>query len=268
MKRVFKTLSAILLACACLVPGLAWAAGPSVTLESNGTLKATDMAGVHSILVEVAFDGANADKVTDVALKNAPSDALASAVYSGGKATIAVSAGASELQLANSSLGTLDVIAQGASAETPVSVAAHVMAVEYLDSPDSTANTKSATVISSNPVTITSTESATPPDDGGDGSSGNGQGQGAGLGSGIEGSGNGIGGNGAGGNNNGATGPADYRANGAVSATQAGASTGGNTGLVKTGDVLAICGIALGAAAIVVFGAMFFARRKASSREE
>lgn len=258
MKKVFKALSAILLATACLIPGLAWAAEPSVALETNGALRASDMGGVHSVLVEVVFDGANADKVTGVELKNAPSDALSSAAYSGGKATVAVSAGEKALNLANSSLGTLNVIAQGATVENPLPVSARIAAVEYLDTDDSTAATKMAAANPSSAVNILSTqgEPTNAP-------------EGKDLGTGIEGSGNAGGANGQYGSNgnSGAITTADYRANGVVSTTQAGQSTAGNTGLVKTGDVLAICGIALGVAAIAVAVAMLISRKKASAHK-
>lgn len=257
MKKVFKTLSAILLATACLVPGLAWAAEPSVTLESNGALKASDMDGVHSVLVEVVFDGTNADKVTGVELKNVPSDTLSSVVYSGGKVTVAVSAGERALNSANSSLGTLNVIAQGASVENPLPISARITAVEYLDTADSTAATKMAAVNAANAVNVLSTqgEPSNAPDE-------------KDLGTGIEGSGNVGGANGQyGSSGNGAITTADYRANGVVTTTQAGQSATGNTGLVKTGDVLAICGIALGAAAIVVVVSMLVTRKKASRKE-
>lgn len=260
MKKVFKTLSAILLATACLVPGLAWAAGPSVTLDANGVLKATDLGDAHSILVEVTFSGENADKVTDVDLLNVPSDILASAAYSGGKATIAASAGDKVLQLPNSTLGTLDVIALNASAANPVRVEAHITSVEYLDSADSTAQTKVASADSA-AVTITSTHGE---------STGGGSGSGAGGTGGLDGMGAGIdGGNGNGGNggNGGSTSTADYKANGVVSSTQAGQSAGSNTGLVKTGDVLAICGIALGAAAVAVAVVMLVSRKKGAARK-
>ena len=262
MKKVFKTLSAILLATACLVPGLAWAAGPSVTLDANGVLKTSDLGDTHSILVEIAITGENADKVTDVELMNAPSDILASAVYANGKATIAASAGDNVLKLPNSTLGTLDIIAMDASEANPVRVNAHITSIEYLDSADSTAQTKTMSVDSSD-ATLTSTRGEST------GGSGGGVDQGAGLGSGIDGGARANDTNGMNGTNGngGATSTADYKANGVVSSTQAGQSTSGNTGLVKTGDVLAICGIALGAAAIGVVVVMLVSRKKGAARK-
>ena len=258
MKKVFKTLSAILLATACLTPGLAWAASnTSVSLTDSGLLRASDATAVHSALVELEFVSDNADKVTDVVLRNAPDNALSSVVYDAAakKATIAVSTGDAALNSNDVLLGNVSVIAQGASIETPVVVQAKLVAYEYIDSADSSAAAENGGVPGTT-VSLTSTESTTPaaaePSDW------------AGMGYGIEGSGD-NGGNLVNTNTNGVT-TADYKANGVVTATQTGQSAGANTGLVKTGDVLAICGIALGAAAVAVVVIMLVSRKKSAAR--
>lgn len=280
MKKVFKTLSAILLATACLTPGLAWAdANPSVELNGDGALKVSNMVDVHSVLVEVTLSGSDVNKITDVTLENAPSNAMSSAVYdaANSKITVAVSSGKNVLDPNNGSLGTVTLAARGASASNPVEVNARVAGVEYIASEDSAAAVQSGSVIEDpdKPVTLKSTTEVVPPNSGnnGNGGNGNGNGDGSGSGSGSGGLGGALGssidsdndGNGNGGNNSNATRTADYSANGVVSNTQAGQST--NTGLVKTGDVLMICGIGIGVAAIAVVVSMLISRKKASARK-
>lgn len=282
MKKLIKTVSAILLATACLTPGLAWAAGnPAVSLEQSGALKASDASGVHSMLVELTFVGADADKVTDVALADAPADTLSSVVYDAAtkKATIAVSAGDQALNLSDSLLGKVDVIAQGASADSPVSVEAKLTYLQFIDDADSSTATKDGSVNSDAIVRLTSTEASSPVVNEGQGTEGgntntsggnDAQGGSAGMGYGI----NGEGGSSLGGDNSStdgsaasATKTADYKANGVVSGTQTGQSTaGGSTNLVRTGDIALICGIAIAIAALCVFVAIGFTRKKQQSR--
>lgn len=275
MKRMIKTLSIALIAAACMLPGLAWAAGNvSASLERSGELKITDASQVHSVLVEVVFSGDEADKVTDVFLKDAPANALASTSYApeSKKATIALSSGSVPLQLEGSSLGTIGVVAQDASGEHPVPVDARLTAMQYIDQADSSSDTEDGTVDPNAVVRLSSTESQLPPDDEDQGDPGSGNG-GASNGSGIgdsssntagnSGSGNGAGT--AGGNGSttgGSTGTADYRAQGVVGSTQTGQSTADNASLVRTGDVALICGIVIAAAAACVFIAMAVTRRK------
>lgn len=275
MKKMFKALGVALFA-ACLTPAIAWAAGNvSVTLEQNGALKASEAGAVHSALVEVVFSGEGADRITDVVLKDAPENALASTSYSAEskKATIAVSSGSVPLDLKSSSLGTIDIIAQDASEENPVTVDARLVSMQYIDQADSAAATEDGTVNSDAVVRLQGTESQPPTGDGSGDGNGNGNGNDDGNGNGIgngDGSGSGNGnGNGNGGSNAGSgnTGTADYRPQGVVTPTKTGQSTADNASIVRTGDVMLICGIALGVAAVVVFAAMAFLRRKSSTRE-
>ncbi len=291
MKKMLKRLSIVLFAAACLVPATAWAAGSmSVELQGDGALKATDTAEVRSVLVEVELSGDEVAKVTGVVLKDAPQNALATASYSADtkKATIAVSSGNAPLDLQDASLGTIDVIAQDASGEHPVPVEARVVSLIYIDEADSAAATENGTFDPSAVVRLASTEAKPPTNDGSNGNNGDGSGNGSNNGNGDgNGSGSSMGngtgngnGNGNGSNqgasdlkdgnpnvNNGSTtNTADYRPKGVVTSTKTGQNTA-DASLVRTGDVMLICIIALAASAVAVFIALTISRRKRSAKK-